>query len=314
MKQYEMYEMNFQLHKPAQSEVEVDLRAEFVNGEEKTVVKGFYKGNEQKGKLTCEPSTCSHGMVRTEKTHFIYEDGTAYYPFGTTVYALAHQKEELIQETCRSLKNSPFNKVRCCVFPKSYDYNHNEPIYFPFRKTGEGAWGTEYSRQGCAEKIYIHPDGSIDQVEITSCGLYEGPLPAEGEYPAYIACHITDPSTLPFIDYGSPVLKQQTRITCTPDGKKQYITNVGDGSIVGFKYFDFRNVNKISLQVNGNFKGSVEAMGDDSGRELFGKVCLQERGNVRKTDIPVQIPDGRNALYFRFSGEGVLDLTGLQFS
>lgn len=29
--------------------------------------------------------------------------------------------------------------------------------------------GTEYSRQGCAEKIYIHPDGSIDQVEITSC-------------------------------------------------------------------------------------------------------------------------------------------------
>ena len=64
--------------------------------------------------------------------------------------------------------------------------------------------GTEYSRQGCEEKIYIDPDGKIGQAEITSCGLNDGPLIGEGSYPAYIACHITDPSTLSQIDYGDP--------------------------------------------------------------------------------------------------------------
>ena len=37
-----------------------------------------------------------HGMVKAVDTHFEYEDGTYYYPFGTTIYALAHQSEELI--------------------------------------------------------------------------------------------------------------------------------------------------------------------------------------------------------------------------
>ena len=30
---------------------------------------------------------------------------------------------------------------------------------------------TNYSRQGCAEKIYFAEDGSIAQAEVTSCGL-----------------------------------------------------------------------------------------------------------------------------------------------
>lgn len=50
--------------------------------------------------------------------------------------------------------------------------------------------GTRYSRQGCAEKLAIIPDGSIRQAEITSCGLNGGPLEGTGEYPAYIACNL----------------------------------------------------------------------------------------------------------------------------
>jgi len=33
-------------------------------------------------------------------------------------------------------------------------------------------------------------DGSIPQVEMTSCGPNGGPLDGKGEYPAYIACNI----------------------------------------------------------------------------------------------------------------------------
>ncbi len=83
-----------------------------------------------------------HGMVRAVGSHFEYEDGTYYYPFGTTVYALAHQETALIEETFETLKNSPFNKVRMCVFPKHYQYNNNEPMFFPFEKRADGSWDT----------------------------------------------------------------------------------------------------------------------------------------------------------------------------
>ena len=53
---------------------------------------------------------------------------------------------------------------------------------------------SDYSRQACAEKIKIEADGSIRQVEVTSCGLNEGPLVAEGSYPAVIACNLTNGS------------------------------------------------------------------------------------------------------------------------
>ena len=42
---------------------------------------------------------------------------------------------------------------------------------------------SDYSSQACAEPITISPDGSIKQVEITSCGLNGKPLRAEGRYP-----------------------------------------------------------------------------------------------------------------------------------
>lgn len=72
------------------------------------------------------------GIVRACGTHFRYENGQWFHPFGTTVYALVHQNSELIDKTMETLKNSPFNKVRMCVFPKHYRYNNNEPEYYPF--------------------------------------------------------------------------------------------------------------------------------------------------------------------------------------
>lgn len=62
----------------------------------------------------------------------------------------------------------------------------------------EGEWyifyhrhtnNTWYSRQGCAEKLSFDGD-KIIQAEMTSCGLNDGPLKGEGEYPSFIACNI----------------------------------------------------------------------------------------------------------------------------
>ena len=46
----------------------------------------------------------------------------------------------MVEETFRSLAKAPFNKVRHCIFPKSYDFNHNNPEYYPFEKDENGKW------------------------------------------------------------------------------------------------------------------------------------------------------------------------------
>ncbi|MBM7582115.1 hypothetical protein JOD02_000972 [Caldicoprobacter guelmensis] len=89
------------------------------------------------GEFTVTPaSKNNHGPVRVANTyHFAYEDGTPYYPIGTTCYAWVHQKMELQEKTLETLKDSVFNKVRFCIFPKHYLYNLNEPLTYPYEGT-----------------------------------------------------------------------------------------------------------------------------------------------------------------------------------
>ncbi len=85
------------------------------------------------------PPAGNHGPVRVRyTTHFGYEDGTPYVPIGTTCYAWIHQGDRLEEETIQTLRSSPFNKIRMCVFPKSYAYNANEPVYYPFERDAAG--------------------------------------------------------------------------------------------------------------------------------------------------------------------------------
>ncbi len=91
------------------------------------------------------PLTGAHGPVRVRNAHhFSYADGTPYFPFGTTCYAWVHQTGALQQATLKTLREAPFNKLRMCVFPKSYEYNHNEPEFYPFERSAAGV--SDYMR------------------------------------------------------------------------------------------------------------------------------------------------------------------------
>lgn len=79
------------------------------------------------------PEGNNHGPVRVAgKTHFAYADGTGFIPFGTTAYAWTVQPANIQKQTIQTLKENSFNKIRMLVFPKSYDYNNNEPEIYPF--------------------------------------------------------------------------------------------------------------------------------------------------------------------------------------
>ena len=140
----------------------VNISARFSNNDTTFVVQGFYDGNnrykirfmptetgswsyttisniqalnKKKGTFECvEASGNNHGMVKVSDTyHFRYADGKQYYPFGTTAYAWNHMGTELQKMTLNSLKNSGFNKVRMCVFPKNYDLVKEEPVIYPYQ-------------------------------------------------------------------------------------------------------------------------------------------------------------------------------------
>lgn len=149
--------------------VDVRFAARFQYGHRVVEVDGFYDGNGQycvrfmpdtrgewsfqtvsnlpelnghAGTLICiEPSSGNHGPVRVDNIyHFAYADGTRYAPYGTTCYVWNHQGERLEEQTLASLRESPFNKIRMCVFPKHYDYNLNEPGLYPFEGSTETGW------------------------------------------------------------------------------------------------------------------------------------------------------------------------------
>ena len=86
------------------------------------------------GGFTCiEAASGNHGPVRVHDTfRLAYADGTPHFSVGTTCYAWIHQGDEMEEQTLRTLKSAPFNKIRMCVFPKAYTYNRNEPTYYAY--------------------------------------------------------------------------------------------------------------------------------------------------------------------------------------
>lgn len=156
MKQFEMIELSFFGEILANNYANIDLYGEFERQGKKTKVHGFYDGDgkyllrflpkevgvyryvvyglfSQEGEIEVEPNdSCLY--IKAVDTHFEDGNGKIYFPFGTTVYGLIHQEESLIEETFETLKNSPFNKIRFCLFPKHYAFNENEPQFYPFKK------------------------------------------------------------------------------------------------------------------------------------------------------------------------------------
>lgn len=106
-------------------------------GEYRYVLEGSYGGGRREGAFTVTPpGPGNHGPVHVAGAcHFAYADGTPYYPLGTTCYVWELQSDARISETLESLRESAFNKLRFCVFPKHYDYNLSEPRSYPYEGT-----------------------------------------------------------------------------------------------------------------------------------------------------------------------------------
>lgn len=179
--------------------------------------------------------------------------------------------------------------------------------------------GNQFSRQGCAEKIFMDSDGRFAQTEITSCGLNQGPLPAEGAWSAAICCHLTAANPEVMLRYReidpekAPCLWEEP--LTEPDRTKriQFVRRMSDGTTAGFKYFYARQCRGVSLSVRGNGSGVLDIRLDDpeNGPQIgAAQVTPSEDWQNVAADAPFS---GIHALYFTYRGDGTVDFREMRF-
>ncbi|MFY9298752.1 MAG: family 43 glycosylhydrolase, partial [Limnochordia bacterium] len=173
----------------------------------------------------------------------------------------------------------------------------NGDWYIFYHRHTNGTW---FSRQGCLEKIKFNADGTIPQVEITSCGGIDQPLEGKGEYPAYLACHLFYPDE----PRRFPKITQDGR-----DGDEEpgYIVDMHDSATAGFKYFDCKGIKQVSIKVRGYCRGYFEVKTAWDG-EVLGKIPVEFSNIWKEYTADAAIPDGVNAIYLTFRGRGPASL------
>ncbi len=252
------------------------------------------------------PSIRKHG----DTYYFVYSST----PMHELCYATSKSPREGFQFGGVIVSNCDLHIGDEPTLPKAYGGNNHGSIieiagqwYIFYHRQTNNSW---YSRQGCMEPIAILQDGSIPQVEMTSCGSNGGPLPAKGEYPAYIACHLYDRQR-------SLLSNAPGAVYITQDGRDgdeipAHIANVHDGVVIGFKYFDFQDVKTITLTTRAYAGGVFEVRTSPTG-QVLATVKLHNTNLWHEYTVPVTFPKGKHALYLTYTGGGNPMLKSFRF-
>lgn len=155
----------------------------------------------------------------------------------------------------------------------------------------------------------IAEDGSIAQVECTSCGLNGGPLKAEGSYPAPCACNLTNGhmphatntvvnADIPYITHGNG---------------ERFITNIKTGTMIGFKYFQFDGECRLTVRTQGMGTGVFKISMDEAGKErILGEIAVLPSDGWQESGTVIAA-EGISPLYLHYEGSGCVELLDIAF-
>ena len=185
----------------------------------------------------------------------------------------------------------------------SIEYINGKYYIFYHRLTHK----SDYSRQACAEEIFMNSDGTFNQVEITSCGLNGGPLIAKGKYSACIACNITNGN----MPHGSNKIFSEHFPNVNNEKDIRYIGEITNNTLIGFKYFIFNHNKKLSITYRGLAHGFVSIGNIEN--KFIKKAKIYPVSDFTKLDIDIDFVDGIKPLYLYFEIDGLLDLLDVSF-
>ncbi len=241
------------------------------------------------------------------KYYFIYSSVNGHelcYAMGDSPMGDFEYKGTLVSIADLGLSDKPLNYIGNTH--GSIEFINGKYYVFYHRQTNRHC----YSRQACAEEIEMLPDGSFKQAEITSCGLNNGPLKAEGKYEARIACHLFSKKGVYFYSAVKHRKGCHPYFTQTGGDREengdQYIANFSDGATAGFKYFEFKDNKSIGISIKGNATGKMIVKdGVDGNTVAVIDICSDK--TARKFTAPLNISNGVHPLYFTYQGKGRFD-------
>jgi hypothetical protein len=159
---------------------------------------------------------------------------------------------------------------------------------------------TDFSRQACAERIRMNPDGTFEQTEITTQGMGKA-LAAAGKIPASICCILYNKKIKNVQGNGH----EQDQPNITHDVSGQYITAIDNGTVIGYKYFAFDGAKKVSI-ITRRAKGKFIVTTQPGGK-IAAVIDLESGDEWQKTESELIVTDGTQALYFTYFGRGKID-------
>ncbi|WP_322788350.1 family 43 glycosylhydrolase [Herbiconiux ginsengi] len=168
----------------------------------------------------------------------------------------------------------------------------------------------QVSRQAAAEPIDIDENGRFTQAEMTSSGLHNGPLPGVGKYAARIACVLQSAAGAKPVPYLSLFRSHSAHPYFTQTGRDregngdQYIANLRDGAVAGFKYFDLKDTRSIEIDTRGG-SGDLQISTELNGVPLA-SVRVSDSSGRSLAELPPGLSES-SALYFRYRGKGAVD-------
>ncbi len=170
-----------------------------------------------------------------------------------------------------------------------------------------------YSRQACAEPISMDKNGHFKQAEVTSCGLNAAPLKDAGRYEARIACNLWSKYGTGRYDCKNPQNKYAAHPYFTQeksDGRGvQFIANMRDGAVAGFKYFAFEyEAYVMELTVRGTAEGKIVISNEENFDNVLGTISISLNERRWKTvSGAITAQKGTAPIYVKFIGKGAID-------
>lgn len=180
-----------------------------------------------------------------------------------------------------------------------------------------------FSRQGCAEKVKILQDGTIPQVKLTSCGLNKKALPGKGCYPVSCVCNlygkkpqaIAHPLVMgkrhPYLTQDGADFPYELAQKADRKAPRMYITNGKAGMTAVFRYFDCKDLHKISVRARGHANGKLLILNKEHGTPV-GEIVITPAKEWTVFSGKADMPDGEQEIIFHYEGRGKIDI--LEFS
>ena len=115
------------------------------------------------------------------------------------------------------------------------------------------------------------------------------------------------------INYEDPINLRITRIV--EERNEMFLNDIMDGTVLGYKYFEYKALDSLLMELRGDFRGEVQISTDAEGTQVLGQMPLQIHSDTWcLAEGKLAAWTGQAALFLRFTGEGRLQFRTFGFN